>query len=347
MHDPVLIERMGPADQSAWDGFVAEHGLFYHRAGWGQAIADTYGHEPIYLMARRAGNITGVLPLIDRRSALFGRALISVGFTVGGGVIAQDQETRQALLDAALAEGRTRDCDYVELRSEDEHEPGWHEKQDIYDTFSVRIIEGEAARLKAIPRKKRADIRKAIRYAEEGELHIRVSDKDELFWQHYALAQRDHGTPVFPRRWLAGQREVFGDDMELTFVEHDDQPLAGVISYYHRDTVHLYSSFISPAARRFHAGDYLYWWMMGHAYERGAREFDLGRSKRGTGAHAYKTYWGFEPRALNYLYKLLKTDELPNINPKNPKFALMSKVWTHLPMPVANRLGPILAGHLA
>lgn len=347
MSAPVDIRRAGEADKAAWEGFAAEHGQFYHRYGWGEAIAKTYGHEPVYLIAERDGAVTGLLPLIDRRSALFGKALISVGFTVGGGVVANDAQSREGLLDAALAEGRARGSDYVELRSADDHEPGWHEKQGIYDTFAVPILEDEDARLKAIPRKKRADIRKGIKYAGEGSLTVRVSDDDERFWRHYAIAQRDHGTPVFPRRWLAAQREAFGEAMELVFVEHYGAPLAGVVNYYHRDTVHLYSSFISPAARRYHAGDYLYWWMMGHGRERGASVFDLGRSKRGTGAHAYKTYWGFEPQPLGYLYKLLKTEDMPNVNPQNPKFALMSQVWTRLPMPVANRLGPMLAGHLA
>ncbi|WP_370336542.1 FemAB family XrtA/PEP-CTERM system-associated protein [Parvularcula marina] len=334
-------------DALAWDSYVAGAGSFFHRYGWAEAIRETYGHEPVYLLAERGGEVAGILPLIDRRSSLFGRALISVGFTVGGGVVAEDNETRAALLTRALAEAKARSSEYIELRSEDDAEEGWHEKEGIYDTFSVGIIEDEEQRLKSIRRKKRADIRKAIDWAADGELTIQPSDDLKRFWKGYAIAQRDHGTPVFPRRWLEAQKARFGDDMELIFVEQAGEPLAGVINYYHRDTVHLYSSFISPGARRSHAGDYLYWWMMGHALTRGARIFDLGRSKRGTGAHAYKTHWGFEPRALSYMYKLMQTDEMPNVNPQNPKFALMSKVWTRLPVPVANRLGPMLAGHLA
>lgn len=347
MSGRVTVSRACGEDRARWDEFVARDAGFYHRYGWGKAIGATYGHEPVYLLAERGGEITGILPLIDRRSRLFGRALISVGFTVGGGVAAQDEESREALLERAVAEAKARESEYLELRSEDDTEPGWHQKEGIYDTFSVPIIEEKDARLKSIRRKKRADIRKAIGWAEEGTLTIRVSDDDTLFWKNYAIAQRDHGTPVFPRRWLRAQREAFGEAMELVFVEREGVPLAGVINYYHRDTVHLYSSFISEGARQYHAGDYLYWWMMEHAFGRGAREFDLGRSKRGTGAYAYKTHWGFEPRPLTYLYKLMGTDEMPNVNPQNPKFALMSKVWTRLPMPVANRLGPMLAGHLA
>ena len=347
MRDAVTVTHAGEGDRAEWEAFAASRGEFYHRPGWGDVISSVYGHEPVCLIARQGGEVTGILPMIDRRSALFGKALISMGFTVGGGVAATDQASKEALLEAAIAEAKNRGSDYVELRSENDNAEGWFEKTGIYDTFSTPLIEERDVRLKSIPRKKRADIRKGIGHGESGTLTIRVADDYDLFWQHYALAQRDHGTPVFPRRWLTEQKKIFGEAMELVFVEHDGEPLAGVVNYYHRQTVHLYSSFISPSARRFHAGDYLYWWMMGHGLERGATEFDLGRAKQGTGPHAYKTYWGIEPRPLGYLYKLMKTDEMPNVNPQNPKFALMSKVWTRLPMPVANRLGPVLAGHLA
>ena len=343
----IRIFKASSGDAERWDRYVLSHGGFFHRFGWGQVIADTYGHEPIYLCAENQGEIVGILPLIDRRSLFFGRALISVGFTVGGGLIANTPEIEAALLEAAHAHAQERGADYIELRSYDQAHLGWHEKHGIYDNFACPILEDREARLKAIPRKKRADLRKAIKKAEAGEIRAVVLEGSASFWQHYAQAQRNHGTPVFPKSWLRHQCAAFGSDMDITMVYAGDTPLAGVVNYYHRDTVYLYSAFISDQARRFHAGDYLYWWMMEHAQARGMSVFDLGRSKRGTGSHAYKTFWGIEPQPMVYLYRLMKSDEMPNVNPQNPKFALMTKMWRHLPLSVANRLGPVLAGHLA
>lgn len=81
--------------------------------------------------------------------------------------------------------------------------------------------------------------------------------------------------------------------------------------------------------------------------ERGARTFDFGRSKYGTGSFDYKAFWGFEPRALEYQYKLIGARETPNVNPDNPKFSTASALWRRLPLPIANFAGPILARHLA
>ncbi len=86
--------------------------------------------------------------------------------------------------------------------------------------------------------------------------------------------------------------------------------------------------------------------MMGHALRRGARVFDLGRSKVGAGSYAYKTYWGLTPEPLAYAYLMMDGGKVPDINPNNPKFAALTAAWRRLPLPVANRLGPLLYGHL-
>jgi hypothetical protein len=39
--------------------------------------------------------------------------------------------------------------------------------------------------------------------------------------------------------------------------------------------------------------------------------------------------------------------EVPEINPLNPKYALMVAAWKRLPLAIANRLGPLIARELA
>ena len=86
---------------------------------------------------------------------------------------------------------------------------------------------------------------------------------------------------------------------------------------------------------------------LGYADSRETRIFDFGRSKLGTGAYDYKRFWGFTPEPLRYRYRLIGAREVPNVNPLNPRYRLMVEAWRRLPLPVANRLGPWLARHLA
>ena len=39
----------------------------------------------------------------------------------------------------------------------------------------------------------------------------------------------------------------------------------------------------------------------------------------------------------------MKRAQLPEVNPLNPKYRQMVAMWRRLPLPVANRLGPMLA----
>ncbi|MGH7212278.1 MAG: FemAB family XrtA/PEP-CTERM system-associated protein, partial [Acetobacteraceae bacterium] len=63
----------------AWDRFVAAlpQATFFHRAGWRAVIERGFGHRAHYTFAERDGAIVGVLPLVDMRTRLFGRSLIS------------------------------------------------------------------------------------------------------------------------------------------------------------------------------------------------------------------------------------------------------------------------------
>ena len=59
----------------------------FHLPTWSQAVADGTRQEAHYLLAERGGGIAGVLPLTAVRSRLFGDALVSAGFAVGGGIL--------------------------------------------------------------------------------------------------------------------------------------------------------------------------------------------------------------------------------------------------------------------
>ncbi len=342
--ETVQVEQLTDGDEAAWDAFVLSHpdATFFHRAGWRRVIEGIYRHRCHYLTARVDGRIVGVLPLVHVKSLLFGSALISTGFCVYGGIAAESEEAVAALGDAAAALGDRLGVDYVELRSAAPAMPSWRTKSGVYATFKRTLSEDDDANLKAIPRKKRADVRKSLK----NDLRVDTSAPVAQFHALYARSLRDLGTPVFSLRYAEAIVNTFPEDTEVAVVHGPDGPVAALLSFFFRDEVLPYYGGALPNARRLHAYDYLYWSLMGRAVARGACIFDFGRSKAGTGAYDYKTYWGFEPTPLHYQYHLVKADDVPDINPLNPKYRTMVRVWQRLPMPVANRLGPWVARQL-
>jgi len=112
------------------------------------------------------------------------------------------------------------------------------------------------------------------------------------------------------------------------------------MSFYFRDEVLPYYGGGTEEAREVAGNDFMYWEVMRRACERGLRVFDYGRSKRGTGSFDFKKNWGFEPQPLHYEYRLVRGKRVPELNPLNPKYRLLIKLWQLLPLALANRIGP-------
>ena len=86
--------------------------------------------------------------------------------------------------------------------------------------------------------------------------------------------------------------------------------------------------------------------LMRRAADRGLTVFDYGRSKVGSGNYTFKKESGFVPQPIANEFFLAEGVSLPELNPTNPKFARMIAAWQHLPLPVANMLGPQVIRHI-
>ncbi|KQT33522.1 FemAB [Sphingomonas sp. Leaf412] len=327
---PLGVRVADPADRARVAAFVRAHpdATPFHLPEWGEAVARGCGQSAVTLIAERAdGRIAGVLPLTHVRSPLFGQALVSCGFAVDGGILGDAVEE---LASGARALARERGCPSVELRGG--AAPGdWDVDTSTYLGFARDLAADEAADLLAIPRKQRAEVRKAL----ATDLTIDIGDAD-AHYRVYAESVRNLGTPVFPRALFRAVLQTI--DADVLTVRHRGRAVASVLSLYWRGTVYPYWGGGTRAARGLRANDRMYLALMAHARARGCTRFDFGRSKAGTGAAAFKKNWGFEGVPLSYAS--WQEGGARAINPLNPKYALMVRAWQRTPLPVANLLGP-------
>lgn len=336
-HPLLQVRRAGSPDRAAIDAFVraAPGATPFHLPAWGEAIARGTGQRPHCLIAERGdGGIAAVLPLVEMRSPLFGRALVSTGFAVDGGVLG-DQAAVAPLAEAARVLAAERGCPSVELRG-GAAPAGWSLDSGSYLGFVRPLAADDDAELLAVPRKQRAEVRKALA---DAALEVVAGADAMLADEHYrvyAESVRNLGTPVFPRTLIRSVLAAM--DADVLTVRHRGRAVASVLNLYWNGTVYPYWGGGTLAARGLRANDRMYFALMAHARARGCTHFDFGRSKVGTGAAAFKKNWGFEGRSLAYA----SWSEGPKreVNPLNPKYALMVRTWQRLPLPVANLLGP-------
>ncbi|HWM92299.1 MAG TPA: FemAB family XrtA/PEP-CTERM system-associated protein [Thermoanaerobaculia bacterium] len=337
--EPLAVEPLRPALEAKWDRYVrqAPGATFFHQLGWRWLVERVFGHPAHYLLARRGERIAGVLPMFELKSRLFGHSLVSIPFAIGGGIVADDDDATRLLLDGARQLAESRGVDYLELRSE---APVSDEllTKDLYVTFRADLAEGEEALLKRMDRKRR----QMMTYVGKAGFEHRVAGIEELplFYNLFCQSMRHHGTPVYPRLFLHEILDRHPADTNLFFVYHGGRPVAATLNLLWHDVVMPFYAGGDRNHRPRGVDDYLYLSIMRWGREHGYRTFDFGRSKRGTGAHAFKARWGMEEVPLAYQYHLVKARELPNVSPANPKYQMLIRAWQKLPLPLTRLIGP-------
>jgi FemAB-related protein (PEP-CTERM system-associated) len=347
---PIYIKRLTGADVARWDQFVrrAPEATFCHQSGWIRVIEETWRHRSHCLFAERDGKVAGVLPLIHVESRWFGSMLVSTPNAAYGGAVADEASISRALMEAARRLAKDMEVDYLELRdkgsTEDDPQQEDFHHQNLYVTFECRITAEEESLMKSFPR----DIRRMIRQGPRHGLSAELGREELLddFYEVYAASVRNLGTPVFPKKFFAEFLRIFANECDILIVRQGGSVAGGVMNFYFRDAVLPYFGGAYPRFYRTGINNFMYWELMRSAAARGYRTFDFGRSKRGTGSYEFKRGWGMREQALPYKYLLVRSTEMPNLNPTNPKFRLLIEAWKRLPLSVTKIMGPWIVRHL-
>jgi len=315
----------------------------FHLTGWNVAVARACGQTAHCLIAEHAdGTLAGVLPLTEIRSPLFGKALVSAGFAVDGGILTNRDAIADALAASAWALAERLGCPSLELRGGPAPGEGWIVDETTYLGFSRDLAKDDEAELLAIPRKQRADVRKSL----DADLDIAIGSMPQDLAMHYAVfseSVRNLGTPVFPARLFREVAAELGEHADVVTVSKDGKPRASVFSLYLNGTVYPFWGGGTREARALKANDRLYYELMRHARGRGCTRYDFGRSKAGTGVAAFKKNWGFEGVPLRYAKRVAAGETPREMNPMSPKYRLQVAVWKKLPLWLANAMGPVIA----
>jgi FemAB-related protein (PEP-CTERM system-associated) len=339
--DLLLVRAFDESDQAAWDNFVLNHpyGSPFHLIAWKESIEQTFGYRPMYLIATIEDRVAGVLPLFLVKNLLTGKRLISSPFAVYGGILADSDEARIALLRRAQALGDQLGVQDIELRNAWEGQSSGLPRITRYVTFTQEIGPDEAAVLNGIPRKTRAAVRKSLK---EGLSSGRTFSTWKTFEDLYSRNLGRLGTPCFPTQHFATLLEKFRGMADIREVISNGTVVAAVLTFYFRDRVLPYYGASDPKFNAIAPNNFMYYDLMRWGGQNGYRIFDFGRSKKVKGSYDFKAHWGMMERELPYEIYLIKGKKLPNYSPANPVFRLPILLWQRLPFALAKALGPHL-----
>lgn len=348
---PVDITIAGDWDAAAWNAFALSNGApnHFHAYAWRNIIWRTLRHHPHYLIARRGRSMTGILPLFDVKSRLFGRALISVPFLNGGGVIANDDASAVALIRHAQNLMHEVGCRYVELR----HRATNAMLDDLVCrrhkvAMPLALPSNPDELFENFKAKLRSQIRRPVKAGARAQLinGSNIVERDiQSFYQVFAENMRDLGTPVFPISLFRETLSTFGDQAWLAIVWLDGHPAAVGLLVGFGTSIEMVWASSRRCFNRLSVNMLLYWEAMRTAIDQGCQVFDFGRSTADGPTYRFKEQWGAKPIPLHWYYLGSKKD-IPDVSPTNPRFHLAVRAWKTLPISIANRIGPAIARSL-
>ena len=331
--------------EGEWDEFVRSHpeGTVDHLWRWREVFGGVFGHDSSYLVARRDDTVVGVLPLVQFRSRLFGRFLVSVPFLNYGGILAADAAAGAALLGSAHELAQGFGASHVELRHIGRQFPGLPARQ--HKLKLTRPLPQTTDILWDTVNRK---VRNQVRKAQKDGLTVEQGNAELLddFYCVFSRNMRDLGTPVYPKRLFVQTSRLFADELSVYTVRIGKLPVAAAIA------VRFGNVMIVPWASslreyRHHCPNMLlYWTMLEDAVLRKVARFDFGRSTRGAGTHHFKLQWGAEETPMHWEYILLTRATAPDHGPYNPKFAAAIAAWQRLPLWFANTVGPAIVRNI-
>jgi serine/alanine adding enzyme len=342
-----ITELQREEEEKAWNSYIhnSNTSTFYHQIGWRNVVEKTYKHKPIYLIAKEEDEIKGVLPLFLMKSVLFGKKLVSVPFAPYGGVCADNETVKNALVEEAKRITKECGADYLELRylNLDKNKNELRlETNKNYITFILNLNQDSDVVWRGFNNK----VRNAIRKALKSNLEIRRDNNLEEFYGLYTKSMRDLGTPSHSYTFFKNLLLKFHEHTKIVRVQYQGMTIAALFLLFFKDTMTSGWAASDRAYQKFNPNNLLYWKIIKAGCEEGYDYFDFGRSIYDSGTFRFKKPWGAEPEQLYYYYYLGTSKNIPDTSQSNPKRQKFAKVWSKLPTPLTSKLGPVLRSNI-
>lgn len=302
----VNIHRMNPLSDGRWDDLVDHHpnASAFHCRGWLQALARTYGYEPLVLTTAPPGErLANGLVLCRVSSWLTGARLVSLPFTDHCDLLLDNEGDFQEFVNWLWKECWDQRQQYVELRPLSEVPEACHRFLQ-YRSYWFHEL-NLSPNLAGIFRRMHKDsIQRKIQKAEREHLCYESGSSEQLLGEFYELlvmTRRRHRLLPQPQAWFRNLVECLGDKLQIRLARKNGTPIAAILTLRHRSSV-IFKYGCSNA--RFHnlgGMPFLFWRLIEESKASGGKRIDFGRSDLDNeGLMAFKDKLGTTRRLLKY-----------------------------------------------
>ena len=346
---PQSSEFVNPMQAPQWNLTLQQFpgATIFHTAQWAQVLAEAYGYTPHYLLSRQ-GDRTGVLPLMEVRSALTGNRAVCLPFTDECSPLLSEGKSAADLIGSAREVALQKHWDYVELRSD--LAQGFDGAQ-LSQEFFVHHLALEASDAQQVKKLRGSTMRNIRKSERDGVVvnHLDSTDAMHAFYDLHCLTRRRHGLPPQPRRFfdLIHQLIIQPGLGFVTSARFQNKWIAGAV-YFQFGSSAIYKFGASdPAYQHLRANNLVMWSAIQRLQQKGIRELSFGRTDiDDEGLLQFKRGWGAVESTLRY-YRVL-TGSKASRTPSTARqgYALTRRIAEHLPLPVLRWIGGVIYRHM-
>jgi FemAB-related protein (PEP-CTERM system-associated) len=265
-------------------------------------------------------------------------------FLDGGGPCSSSSSLTTALVEALVLEARRAGAARVEVRTA--------QKLDI----AAQPREHKVNMILPLPDDARVlwdrldgSVRNQVRKAQRSGLSIDAGGADRLddFYAICAARMRDLGSPAHDRAFFSATLDRFGAQARVMIVRNGTTPIGGLMALAFKDTIVVPWAACLKEHLRLCPNMFLYWETMRASCGEGFRQFDFGRSTRGSGTYHFKRQWGAVESPL-FWYSLPTGARDVSAAPAGDgkSAARLVNLWRRLPLPLTRYIGPYVRRYL-
>jgi FemAB-related protein (PEP-CTERM system-associated) len=318
----------------------------YQHMQWLIAVKNAYGFNYSFLLAKRENRIVGTLPVCLFKGLGGKKTFCSLPFCDVGGVVADNDEVRDALVQDALKIVEQQRATSLEIR-----------QRITGREVDASVSEQKVSMLLDLPDSAdsllqgfKAKLRSQIRKAEKNRLTFdSANDKKSIEDFYYVFTRNMHnlGSPTHSKRWFYAVRESYGKNLLVGRVWLKDKIVgSGILLFSGSNVAIPWASTLrdyNPLAPNM----LLYWNLLRLSCERGCKQFDFGRSTYGESTFKFKQQWGARPVLLEWRILDKQGTLTEKSSSKSRIRGMVETAWKILPLPIANTIGPHLRRHIS
>jgi len=301
------VYQIDPINDPRWLRFLDSHphASVFHTPYWLKALRLTYRYEPVAVTTTEPGRpLEDGLVFCIVRSCLTGHRLVSLPFSDHCEPLVTSSTQLSELLTHVQSIRTSQGWRYIEIRPVATPELDSQLHLSESESFCFHLLDLRPSVEEISLKFHKSHVRRKLQRADREGLTLEQGRSSTLIQQFYSLlvlTRRRHQLPPQPLSWFQHLADSMRDKLVVRVALKGGRPIASILTLTYKNTVVYKYGCSDPQFHNLGGMPFLFWNAIRDAKDKGAEEFDFGRSDLdNAGLISFKDNWGTTRSKLTY-----------------------------------------------